>query len=488
MTTSVIETGRIKTAVAALKRPALLMCVLAYYLYFSWDRVHVGFAADEMMNMGFYFRLSLWRQVASWFLLWKNFYRPMGAAFYMPLFSVFGLHPRPFQIAVLIIMAVNICLLFALARNLGCGDLASGLAAFAAAYPANLANIVYNTDMVYDVLCFLFYVSALVLYVRTRRQDRLLRGWEMAGFFVLYLCALNSKEMAPTMPLILLAYEAFYHPPVAWRFKPVWDWLRGPGRLALFATALNLVYVYGKCFGADPIIGNSAYRPVFSLARIKDFQKGSLYDLLAHLVHPGWHGVLAIWILVTYLAWRRNRPVLRFCWAYMLLTPIPIEFLAWRFQGCLYIPLAGWAIFASVVFLDLARAGASFLAGEPIFRRLGRKGLLAILVAAMVFFWAQRMSFLKKDMVVPGAAGTGVLTANVLQQMRALNPKARPNSTVIFLNDPFVDWDMSFIGVLWFHDRSITVLNGRKQPLPPEEVARMDQIFDFQNGRLVRLK
>jgi hypothetical protein len=98
------------------------------------------------------------------------------------------------------------------------------------------------------------------------------------------------------------------------------------------------------------------------------------------------------------------------------------------------------------------------------------------------------MSDLKVARVQPAAAREGLLTWNVISQLRALNPRAAPDSQVIFLNDPFTDRDMTFIGQLWFGDRRVHVYTQRMEHLSPGEIARMNQIFDFQNGKLVRVK
>ena len=47
---------------------------------------------------------------------------------------------------------------------------------------------------------------------------------------------------------------------------------------------------------------------------------------------------------------------------------------------------------------------------------------------------------------------------------------------------------MTFIGTLWFGDRSIHVYNQRLEHLSAAELARMDAVFDFRNGKLVELK
>ena len=153
--------------------------------------------------------------------------------------------------------------------------------------------------------------------------------------------------------------------------------------------------------------------------------------------------------------------------------------------ACLYIPLAGWAVFATVVLTDVAAAVARFLAQEPLFRRAGYSALFAAIVCVSFFFWAQENDYLKRTFVRGAMAVLGKQTAEVLGQMRALNPRVKPGSHVVFLNDPFDGWDMSFIAELWFRDRSLHFHLQRKTPLTPEELARMT-VFDFQNGRMVQ--
>jgi hypothetical protein len=480
----------------------ILAALLTYFAAFEWDRVSTYFAADDMMNLGTYFLLGPWGALKSQFLLWQGFYRPMGAAFYLPLFHWFGLNPAPFQAAILLILGINILLAFRFAVALDASYFVAAVAALLVAYHAGLPNLHYNTDMIFDVLCFAFFIAGLLLYVSIRRR-RLLRGHEMAAFLLLYVCALNSKEMALIMPLVLLAYEGMYHNPLigaataAAQFRvrepfpwirQALAWLRGPGLLVVFTAALALASLYGKKFGVHPMLDRPAYQPVFSLERYMAFQKASLFELSGQLFRPGWRGVLLFWVLVTYLAWRRPRPLLRFTWAYMLLTPMPIAFLTDRTQGCLYIPLVGWAIFAAAIFRDFAGAAADFLSREPVLGRLGRGPIFALLTAAGVVLWVNQMRILKTTVIKPAAAAQGIITAGVIAQLRELDPSVPPLSKVVFLNDPFSDWDITFIGTLWFADRSVHVYNQRLERLSPAELARMDAVFDFQNGRLVRLK
>jgi hypothetical protein len=186
--------------------------------------------------------------------------------------------------------------------------------------------------------------------------------------------------------------------------------------------------------------------------------------------------------------------VLRFCWWFVLIALLPVEFMEHRTGANLYIPLAGMAVFGSVVFVDLAHAIAGVLARETLLRRVDRGVLLAVIVAAGVYLWARRNDYLKEWLVRPALATTGKLQAEIVQQFRALNPRVAPGSRVAILNDPVEANDplngleTYFIAELWFHDRSVVVYLERLNRLPPEELARMDRLLAFENGKLVQVK
>src|ERR1035438_8019172 len=95
----------------------------------------------------------------------------------------------------------------------------------------------------------------------------------------LYLCALNSKEMALTLPLVLRAYEFVYHRPVGWTPGKIGRWLLGPGRVMLYCAALNLVFLNGKTFGPDALLQAPGYRAELSLQRLFAFENAAMDDL-----------------------------------------------------------------------------------------------------------------------------------------------------------------------------------------------------------------
>lgn len=456
------------------RRVILALFLPAWFLYFTWTALSVHFAPDDMMNLAGYWRMKPLQLLAAQFLPWRGFYRPMGGLFYVPLFDAFGFNPAPYHAVILALLLANIYFAHQLARRLGCGEAAAALAALVVAYHPGLTNLTYNIAFVYDVLCGFFYLAALTYYVHIRSSGAALTARQVAAFLGLFLCALNSKEMAVTLPPVLLVYEWLYQK----------RRLFGPAMLAGLVDAL---YVYGKVFRPDALASEFAYHPVFSWERLVDFQTRAFADLAEKWDYFHGAGVLALWVVILYLAWRRPRPELRFSSVFLAITPLPIEFLPGRAGACLYIPFFGWAIFGASIAIDLAEAGAVFLSGDPVFRHLGRRGCLALLLGAAVFFWARRTEDLHRNYVEPAMAQTGVLTAEVIDQFRAVNPRVRPHSSVVFLNDPFQDWDMAFIAELWFRDRTVDIKLQRKTPLPPDALARADYIFDYRDHHLIRI-
>jgi hypothetical protein len=197
---------------------------------------------------------------------------------------------------------------------------------------------------------------------------------------------------------------------------------------------------------------------------------------------------VALWALMIYLAWRRKRPVLRFACLCLLVTPLPIEFLMGRAGACLYIPMLFWAIFVSVVFVDIADGVAGFLAREPGFRRAGAVWLSAALVAAGAAWWAHRNAELKRQFVDPNVGDFAPQTWDAIQQLKAIRLKPRPRSTVVFVNDPFGTFDMAFIAELEFLDRTVTIRLNRQTPMSAGEIAQADYVLDYREGRFARVR
>lgn len=458
--------------VPAGRRPLWAGGILAglWFVYFAWSGLGVNFAADDMMNLHRYWEEGPLRAITSQVMLGTNVYRPLGALFYLPIYTLFGLNPLPFRIVIFLLLGLNVWLTWKLAARLGAGPLAAFLACLPVAYHGNLADLHYSTAVVYDILCFTFSLAALLLYAGAPISGA--RRWCILA--VLCLCALNSKEMALTLPALLLAYDLLY------RRRPQWK------ALAL-VSAMTAASLAGKFFGGDALASLKDYVPVFTLQRFLESSLAHADELLYFRRRLTLPVLFGVWAAITWLAWRRPRPELRFAWAMILLTPLPIVFLPNRIHACLYLPLAAWAIFLAIAVVDLARAAAAFLEGEPIVGRLGRTTLFCVLIAFCVYQFA-RLGVAEKRRLAPEVASHGALTAAVIEQFRTVCPRVPPGAQVLIDNDPFADWDAYFIARLQWRDRGVRVWLQSKTPLPPEEWKNLNYVLRFEGTRLVRVK
>ena len=439
-----------------------------------------------MPNIAKAWYLPAWKLLLAPFAPWMPFYRPLPGWILVPVFDIFGFNPVALRVAMLIFVFANVLLVRALAERLGAGTRASWIAALLAAYHVGVNNLYYSAAFIYDVLCCFFFLCTLLYYSGIRQCGHVPNTRQTAIFVWLSLFALESKEMAITLPLFLLIYEWLYRRPKIRGAADLLAWLRGPGRCIIAGVILNLLFLWGNVWGSD-VIHNSAYTPKFTMDRVWAFQIESMGDLFEKWAYFDRAHIAILWALLFYLAWRRPRPVLRFAFLLLLLSPLPIEFLIGRVQGCLYIPMIAWAIFAAVVFIDVVDGLAGFLSQEPVLRHLRREWLAAALLAVGIVLWIRQNADLKQRYVDPVTADLHPKTWKGIQILRELNPHVRPGSKVVFLDDPLGNYDMEFIAELYFHDHSISV-SVNHPPLPPEEIAKADVVFDYRGGRLVQVR
>jgi hypothetical protein len=455
--------------------------LIAYFLFFTWEGVRAPFSPDDMMNLANHWRHNPWQNLYGPFFLWHDFYRPMGGFFYLPLLEIVGLNPVPYHVALLALVLLYVGMVYRLARALEATPLEAWLAAMIVAYHAGVSNLYYQTIHIYDVLCGVFFAAALAAYANSRRGGRQPRARETAAFLGLYLCALNSKEMAVTLPVMLLAYEWLYGLVPKRGERRVW--LRTAGWRIAVAAAMAALMIYGRVVRG--LAHSSGYGSTFSFQRFAAFQQQQFRDLFSQWHYDGWLLIALAWVAVTYLAWRRPRPAPRFCWVFIVVTPLPIEFLEGRGGAALAVPLIGWAILAGIVWLAVMRTIAAAAADEPGLRRWSAQARLGVVMAAFLIAWADwNHTFLVHE-VLPVIGQEGPLTEAVIRQFEVLKPRVRPHSLVVFLNDPFDSWDMAHIADLWFRDRTVAVRLQKKTPFSPEQLAKADYLFDWCGGKLV---
>ena len=138
-------------------------------------------------------------------------YRPMVTLSYFLDYRIWKLNPFGYHLTSMFLHIFNVILLFIfvklIVKDYKIALLTSLLFAL---HPVN-AEAVNVISFREDLLAFLFYLSSLILYIRmenasSRRKKALFYGFSLA----LFLFALFSKEMAASLPLILILYDYFF--------------------------------------------------------------------------------------------------------------------------------------------------------------------------------------------------------------------------------------------------------------------------------------
>jgi len=356
--------------------------------------------------------------------------------------------------------------------------LTGGLCALLVAYHAGLVWLVYLPSYIYDILCFTFYFLAFNLYLAVRRRGDQMSAGATAVFLLLYIGALESKEMAVTLPVMVLLYEVLYHGPGRWSWRSAL-----PG---LLAGVVTVVYIVGKTFGSDSLTKLEAYRPVFTLERYLDSTTAFLNTLFYQPTEGGFFGpwrLLLAAVLLLAIAWKAGQRHLLLMWFFIFITPLPITFLPGRGGGCLYIPLVGWAIFLGTLIVSLG----GLVAKAPLVRTLPPAAAPVALALAFTV-WQWNWSARQETAVMSWMQDEGKKTAAVLQQIQAVQPAVRPGARIYVRNDVFPGYDTKYLFELNYRDRSVEVWLEHQSKFAPADLEKMNYIFAFENGALKRLK
>jgi hypothetical protein len=460
--------------------PVLIGAViaLAYFGYFVLPGLHGRFNDDDPYNIYYFWSRGGSALVRGLIFFFSTYYRPMGGVYFFSLYEIFGLNPLPYHIAITILLLLNMVLVYLSSVLLTNSRSIGWLCAILMAYHGGMAALVYLPAFIFDVLCFTFFISALYFYLRVRSTGARLKLWHIFVFLLLYIGALDSKEMAVTLPIMVLAYEMFWH----WRggeWKKILLWIRHEAWPGLFAGFVTAIFIVGKSSGPDALSKQPEYHPVFTFKRFFESNVRFCEDL-AYLGHPSWFNktwLMCIWGVLAYLAWRRKENHLKWAVLFIVIAPLPIAFIPNRGDAMLYIPCLGWAL----ILATLISAACDILAREPLLKRLNpdlARGLSLLLAVGLI--WSTTDS--RNKYIAQNYEKRGQLMWSVKNKLEAILPRAQPGSRIAFYNDIFEGWDSHFIAELLYHDRSVTTRLNTKTPLTVSQLSEMDYVFAYDKG------
>ncbi len=463
-----------------------LCFICGYFLLLARPSLDAYFTPDDCMNLyrSWIYPTASLIKANLLFLLTSPFERPMGSVYYSAIYHFVGFHAAWFHIVALTFLTANVLLTYAVARRLSGSRLAGLLTALLACYEGRFTSLYFNTGYIYDVLCYFFSLAVLLSYLRVRQKSMPARTWSAALITLLYICALNSKEMAIMLPAFMLAYEALYNSPPRYSPGAIVSWLFHECRLALVLSLVSVLFVIGRAIGPDTALTNPAYQPLFTWERFMRTSQRFL-DALFYLDNRFTPGlVLLVWGVTGAAALISRSRALRFAWIFAMLSVLPIAFLPPRGGPQYYVPLFGWALYAGV---------AAAMAGQWLLHRLlpkvgfraERTGAAALLTGLVLFLYPHYRAL--------GLTGLTAVTVeapavhSIVDQLHTLHPVIPHGSRILFLDDPYpVDWqNMVFVVRLSYGDDSLAVerLKQMKQTPGEKQIRAYNLMLDYRAGR-----
>ncbi|MGJ5817241.1 hypothetical protein [Paludibaculum fermentans] len=460
----------------------LVLLALGWFFLFAHHGLSAPFSGDDLMNLHGYLSRSTVSLLVDNLCYWSTAYRPLGGLFYSALYHYFGFDPLPFRVACFAIMTLNLGLLWRFTLRLSGSRETAFLALLIAGYHAWFVDLYYSTGTIYDLLCYAFYLGSFNLCLRVRPL-----AWRhLAVLIVLYVCALNAKEMAVTLPVLLAAYELIYHRHAL--RESGFAWLLGAGRGVLVTSLLTLPYVAGKLLCAGSLVENPAYHLSISPGRYLDTFHLYLNPLLYqdHVFRDPNTIQLLLAMLALALC-SRSRPLL-FAWCFVLLSLLPVAFIAHYSAFFLYLPMAGWSLYAAGLLVIARRLLTSLVLRFAAIRggqekRLHLISVITLPVLLALFLAPQHRRESVKTLHIFETAQPP--SRQLAAEMLALRPTLPRGGHVLFVGDPFApdEYFLLFLTRLLYRDMSLTV--DRTSPQQPLRRHHFDAVFTFQCGHLL---
>ena len=463
----------------------LVFIAFGWLLLFAHNGLWAQFSGDDLMNLHGYLSRPPASLMVDNLHYWSTSYRPLGGLFYVALYRWFGFDPLPFRVACFGLLALNLSLLSRFTLRLSGSREVAFLALLLAGYHAWFVDLYYSTGTVYDLLCYSFYLGAFNLYLGVRARGLVLASRHLGIMTALYVCALNAKEMAASLPVLLAAYEVIYHAPALRGSGPHWPWCEGRG--VLLTGLITLPYVIGKLTASGGLVENPAYRltisPVHYLHTLHLYLNPLLYQ--EHVFRDP-NTIQLLLAMLAIALWRRRRPLL-FAWCFLLVSLLPVAFIAHYAAFFLYLPMAGWSLYAAVLLVIARRLVVSLLV------RLGGLQAGRVQIVSVVALPLVLSLFLAPHHRRESAKTLRIFESvqppsrRLAEELMALRPTLPRGARVLFIDHPFAkdQYFLLFLIRLLYRDVSIAV-----EEAPASHGARTgqghyDAVFTFQQGRLM---
>jgi hypothetical protein len=463
----------------------LVFIAFGWLLLFAHNGLWAQFSGDDLTNLHEYLSRSPVSLIVDNLRYWSTSYRPLGGLFYVALYRLFGFDPLPFRVVCFGLLALNLGLLWRFTLRLSGSREVAFLALLLAGFHAWFVDLYYSTGTVYDLLCYSFYLGAFNLYLGVRAQGLALATRHLGILTALYVCALNAKEMAVSLPVLLAAYEVIYHGRALRESGRHWPWREGRG--VLVTGLLTLPYVIGKLTAGGSLTENPAYRLTISPSHYLHTFHLYLNPLLyqEHVFRDA-NTIQLLLAMLGIALWQRSRPLL-FAWCFLLVSLLPVAFMAHYAAFFLYLPMIGWSLYGAVLLVMARTLLVSLLV------RLGRLQAGRVQIVSVVALPLVLSLFLaphhrqESAKTLRNFENFQPPSRRLAEELIALRPTLPRGARVLFIDQPFAkhEYFLPFLTRLLYRDLSITVEEAPVGQGPRTGHGHYDAVFTFQQGRLV---
>jgi len=321
----------------------------------------------------------------------SHYYRPLVSLSYFLDLHAWGLDPLGFHLTNLLAHLATALAVLVLARRLTGNLFAASIAGVAfALHPIHTESVTFISGRT-DVLSTLLFLLALLGYARWRDGGSPLT---LAGSLGTFFLALTAKEVAVTLPLILVLWDLLVASPDAAakadvdvpRYRPL---VRAAGRYSAYGAVIGLYLVIrmlslGALVESDPGVWGSLLTRFLTTTKIVasyawmafvPFPANAHYVIVPVVALPpaAWWGAAAfLAVLVAATAWAAVRaPRWGFCALWFWLTlipsvgvnllPLPTAVMAERF---LYLPSVGFCVLLGMALGRTLSAASTLDAGQ----------------------------------------------------------------------------------------------------------------------------
>ena len=465
--------------------PLAALFILAYFLYFAYWGLFADFTHDDLMNMFRSMARPYPALVADNLLFWRfsPTYRPFGALVYKASLDLFGLNLFPLRVFCYLALGLNIFLVYALARRLTGSREVGALAALLHSFHTNFSHLYLNSGTLYDIFCFTFTFLGLLLYVRVRQEGKWLTPAQIALFSLLLILALDSKEMALAIPLLLGAYELICRRPRA---------TASTIATLLLSAGIAAVYYFGRVTGPEGISQSGAYKTSISPGEYLQ-QTGHYLDELFYRTDWFTAGRTAafLFVLLAVAGLLRSR-ALAFSVCVFALGILPMAFIGPRSLSAVYIPLAGLAIYLAILlvwcrdlFLNFLKRWVSHKPGGAQAWHAATPG--AVLLFALTAYGLVHVHLRLGYFYQAWQKEYGQIRS-VMDQLPRLHPTLPKGARILVVQDPFgeFNWASRFIAGLVYRDPYLPVdrLPSMQKKPDAAEIAKYSIRLTYEDGKL----